>query len=132
MSGRTGPAFRTEIEFTLPKGYLDEHGVLHRQGVIRLATAADEILPLRDTRVQQNPAYLTIIVMARVIVRLGSLAEVDTRVVEGLFAADLDYLQRIYEQINAAEESDAAGGLPAGPNGQLRLARAGAVQMGEA
>ena len=134
MSARTGPAFRTEIEFTLPKGYLDEHGVLHRQGVMRLATAADEILPLRDPRVQQNPAYLTIIVMARVIVRLGSLAEVDTRVIEGLFAADLDYLQRIYEQINAVEESDPEGGflVPALGNAQSRLARAGAAQMGEA
>src|ERR1044071_1436982 len=98
MTSRANTCFRTEIEFTLPKGYLDEHGVLHRQGVMRLATAADEILPLRDPRVQQNPAYLTIIVMARVILRLGSLPDVDTRLVEGLFAADLDYLQQFYEQ----------------------------------
>lgn len=131
MSPRTGPGFRTEIEFSLPKGYLDEHGVLHRQGVMRLATAADEILPLRDPRVQQNAAYLTIIVMARVIARLGSLPEVDTRIVENLYASDLDYLQRLYEQFNAAEEIDAA--LPvAGANVQSRLVNGGSGHMGEA
>jgi hypothetical protein len=91
---------QTEVEFTLPKGYLDAQGVLHRRGVMRLATAADEILPLRDPRVQQNPAYLAIIVLARVIVKLGDLPSVDTKTVEGLFAADLDYLQRTYERIN--------------------------------
>jgi hypothetical protein len=92
--------FQTEVEFTLPKGYLDAHGVLHRRGIMRLATAADEILPLRDPRVQQNPAYLAIIVLARVIVKLGDLPSIDTKTIEGLFAADLDYLQRTYEQIN--------------------------------
>jgi hypothetical protein len=100
--------FRTEVEFALPKGYLDEHGVLHRRGVMRLATAADEILPLRDPRVQQNQAYLAIIVLARVITRLGDLATIDTRVVEGLYASDLDYLQRLYERINGSEDADAA------------------------
>ena len=93
--------FSTEIDFTLPKGYLDPDGVLHTEGVMRLATAADEILPLKDPRVQQNPAYLTIIVLARVIVRLGSLRDVNTKVVEGLFASDLNHLQRLYEQLNA-------------------------------
>jgi hypothetical protein len=133
MSAPT-PAFRTEIEFALPKGYLDEHGVLHRKGVMRLATAADEILPLRDLRVQQNPAYLTIIVIARVIVRLGSLSEVDTKVVEGLYAADLDYLQRLYEQVNALEETDAPGGFPAPPMTPrpTRLQQAGSAVLGEA
>jgi hypothetical protein len=96
---------RTEVEFTLPKGYADASGVLHRQGVMRLATAADEILPLRDPRVQQNPAYLAVIVLARVIIKLGSL-EIDTNVIEGLYASDLDYLQRLYEEINGSEESD--------------------------
>jgi hypothetical protein len=136
MHASTGLGFRTEIEFTLPKGYLDEHGVLHRQGTMRLATAADEILPLRDPRVQQNAAYLTIIVMARVIERLGLLPEVDTKVVEGLFASDLDYLQRLYDQINATEETDpatpGATTMAAGANGQARLLRAGDAQMGEA
>ena len=116
-------AFRTETEFTLPKGYIDESGVLHRRGVMRLATAADEILPLRDPRVQSNPAYLTIIILARVIVKLGSVPAIDTQLVEQLFACDLDYLRRLYEEINGAEDPEgppetgranghAAGGLP--------------------
>lgn len=103
MSVRAPGGFQTEVEFTLPKGYLDEHGVLHRRGVMRLATAADEILPLRDPRVQQNQAYLAVIVLARVITKLGDLANIDTRVIEALFASDLDYLQRLYEQINAGD-----------------------------
>jgi len=109
MHATAAIGLQTEVEFTLPKGYVDGSGMLHRQGVMRLATAADEILPLRDPRVQQNAAYLTIIVLARVITRLGSLPEIDTRVIEGLFAADLDYLQRLYERINSSEESDTSG-----------------------
>jgi hypothetical protein len=101
-------AFQTEVEFTLPKGYLDPDGTLHRTGVMRLATAADEILPLKDPRVQQNPAYLTIIVLARVITKLGSLADVNTKVVEGLFASDLNYLQQLYERLNG-EETESQG-----------------------
>jgi hypothetical protein len=96
--------FQTEIEFTLPKGYLDRDGVLHRDGVMRLATAGDEILPLKDPRVQQNPAYLTVIVLARVITRLGSLPDVNTKVIEGLFASDLNHLQQLYERLNADGE----------------------------
>jgi len=76
MSTHTHPGFQTEIEFELPKGYVDDSGTLHRRGTMRLATAADEILPLRDPRVQQNEAYLTVIVLARVITRLGSLPDV--------------------------------------------------------
>jgi len=106
MQPRGNGAFRTEVDFTLPKGYLDEHGVLHRRGVMRLATAADEILPLRDPRVQQNQAYLAIIVLARVITKLGDVPTIDVRVVEGLFASDLDYLQRLYEQINGGDPED--------------------------
>lgn len=103
--------FQTEVEFTLPKGYVDEEGVVHRDGVMRLATAADEILPLRDPRVQQNPAYLTIIVLARVIIRLGSLPSINTKVVEGLFASDLSHLQALYERLNGDAEvaTDGAG-----------------------
>lgn len=106
MAPRANTGFSSEVEFTLPKGYLDETGILHRHGTMRLATAADEILPLRDPRVQQNPAYLVVIVLARVIVKLGALAEIDTKTIEGLYAADLDYLQRLYERLNSAEESD--------------------------
>jgi hypothetical protein len=110
MHPRVHEAFQTEVEFTLPKGYLDEHGVLHRRGVMRLATAADEILPLRDPRVQQNQAYLAVIVLARVITKLGELAGVDNRVIEGLFASDLDYLQRLYEQVNGGDGDEARVG----------------------
>ena len=92
--------FATEVTFTLPKGYLDADGTLHTDGVMRLATAADEILPLKDPRVQQNPAYLTVIVLARVITRLGSVPDVNTKVIEGLFASDLNHLQTLYERIN--------------------------------
>jgi hypothetical protein len=92
--------FATEVTFNLPKGYLDPDGVLHTDGVMRLATAADEILPLKDPRVQQNPAYLTVIVLARVVTRLGTLPDVNTKVIEGLFAGDLNHLQKLYESLN--------------------------------
>jgi hypothetical protein len=109
MNASTHPApFRTEIDFELPKGYLDEHGTLHRHGTMRLATAADEILPLRDPRVQQNEAYLAVIVLARVIVRLGALSDIHTGVIEGLYASDMAYLQRLYESLNAEEDVDAS------------------------
>jgi hypothetical protein len=100
----TQTGFQTEIEFELPKGYVDEAGTLHRRGTMRLATAADEILPLRDPRVQQNEAYLAVIVLARVVTRLGSLTEVHTGVIENLYASDLGYLQRLYEKFNASDE----------------------------
>jgi hypothetical protein len=99
-------SFQTETEFELPKGYLDGDGTLHRRGTMRLATAADEILPLRDPRVQQNEAYLTVIVLSRVITRLGTLADVHAGVIEGLFASDLAYLQRLYETFNGADEGE--------------------------
>ena len=95
--------FETEFAFTLPRGYVDYSGQLHREGIMRLANAGDEILPLRDPRVQQNPAYLTVILLARVIVRLGSLPAVDTKIVEKLFTADLAYLQDLYQRINSMD-----------------------------
>ena len=108
MQPRQNGRFQTEVEFTLPRGYLDETGILHKRGIMRLATAADEILPLRDPRVQQNQAYLAIIVLARVITKLGDLPAIDTRIIEGVFASDLDYLQRLYEQVNSSDDPDAA------------------------
>jgi hypothetical protein len=111
MNGNPHPAFQTEIEFELPKGYVDEAGTLHRRGAMRLATAADEILPLRDPRVQQNEAYLTVIVLARVITRLGSLPDIHTGVIEGLYASDLAYLQRLYERFNGSEDAEPTGTL---------------------
>ena len=104
----THHGFQTEIDFELPKGYVDESGTLHRRGTMRLATAADEILPLRDPRVQQNEAYLTVIVLARVITKLGSLQDIHTGVVEGFYASDLAFLQRLYDRFNSVAE-DAAG-----------------------
>ena len=125
---RIASPFRTEIEFQLPKGYVDTSGVLHQRGVMRLATAADEILPLRDPRVQANPAYLTIIILARVITRLGSLPIIDTQLIESLFASDLEHLRRLYEEINSAEEPEAAP-QPARTNGH---AAGGLSVLGEA
>ncbi|MBD2072912.1 hypothetical protein H6F86_03220 [Phormidium sp. FACHB-592] len=99
---------QTEFEFTLPKGYLDETGNLHRKGVMRLATAIDEIVPLRDPRVKSNPAYATVIILARVITKLGALEELSPQVVEGFFACDLSYLQKFYRHINELEEPSGA------------------------
>lgn len=95
--------FVTEFEFDLPKGYVDNTGTVHKHGTMRLATAADEILPLRDPRVVQNPGYLTIILLSRVITSLGTVPKVDPRVVEKFFSADLAFLQSMYQQINAIE-----------------------------
>ncbi len=93
-------AIQTEFEFTLPKGYVDEKGSLHKKGTVRLATAADEILPLKDPRVQNNPAYLTIILLSRVITKLGTIEDINPRIIEGLFVEDLTYLQEFYRRIN--------------------------------
>ena len=95
--------FETEFEFTLPKGYLDPEGNLHRQGVMRLSTAIDEISPLRDPRVKANPAYATIIILARVIKCLGALSEITPAIVENLFSQDLEYLQNFYRRINGLD-----------------------------
>jgi hypothetical protein len=92
--------FQTEHEFSLPFGYVDEHGNLHRDGVMRLATAADEILPLKDPRVQSNQAYLVVILLSRVVTKLGNLSQVTPKVIEGLYAADLGYLQELYNRVN--------------------------------
>ena len=93
-------AFKTEFPFVLPKGYVDGEGNLHREGVMRLATAKDEIVPLQDYRVQNNRAYLVIILLSRVITKLGALKDVNPAIVEGLFSSDLAYLQEFYRRIN--------------------------------
>jgi hypothetical protein len=116
----SNPGFQTEIEFELPRGYVDGAGTLHRRGVMRLATAADEILPLRDPRVTQNEAYLTVIVLARVITKLGALGDIHTGIIEGLFAADLAYLQRLYERFNAGDDADPARPAANGHGRELR------------
>jgi hypothetical protein len=96
--------FQTEYEFSLPCGYLDEDGTLHRDGVMRRATAADEILPLKDPRVVKNPAYLVVILLSRVITRLGGLSEINPKTIEGLYATDLSYLQNLYNDVNGLDE----------------------------
>ena len=104
--------FQTEYEFTLPMGYADTEGNLHREGVMRLATAADEILPLKDPRVQSNEAYLTVILLSRVVTRLGSVAQVTPKVVEGLYAADLSYLQEFYNRVNRGGKATLEAACP--------------------
>lgn len=91
---------QTEFEFTLPMGFVDETGTMHKEGTMRLATAADEILPMKDPRVQQNPAYLTVILLSRVITRLGTLKMITPKVIEDLFTGDFGYLQELYNRIN--------------------------------
>jgi len=104
--------FQTERAFTLPLGYVDDDGTLHRDGVMRLATAADEIHPLRDARVRQNEAYLIVIILSRVIVSLGTVPQVTPKVVEGLYAADLAYLQQLYNSVNLHGEAAAETSCP--------------------
>lgn len=95
--------FQTEVEFTLPLGYMDADGSLHREGTMRLATAADEILPLKDPRVQQNAAYLIVILLSRVVTRLGGVPQVTPKTIEGLYSADLAHLQALYNKLNRLE-----------------------------
>lgn len=91
---------QTEFDFTLPRGYIDDYGNLHKEGTMRLATAMDEIEPLRDPRVRNNEAYLTVVLLSRVVTRLGTFREVSPGIIERLFAADLAYLQDFYQEIN--------------------------------
>jgi hypothetical protein len=92
---------QTMFDFQLPRGYVDESGTVHTSGTMRLATARDELVPLRDDRVRNNPAYLSVVLLARVITRLGSVSDVHAGVVEDLFASDLAFLQDFYRRINA-------------------------------
>ena len=96
------PPLRTEYPFELPRGYLDHNGVLHKRGVIRMGSPRYELLPLSDARVQARPAYLTVVLLARVITQLGDLdeSEIDDLVIERLFAADLAFLQDLYRRVN--------------------------------
>ncbi|MFI7582799.1 hypothetical protein ACH9DO_03285 [Kocuria sp. M1N1S27] len=95
------PSLRTEFSFELPRGYVDQDGALHRSGVMRLATARDELLPLYDARVQENSAYTTVVLLSRVITSLGTLGAITSNVVENMFASDVAFLQDFYRRINA-------------------------------
>ena len=89
-----------EFNFKLPRGYVDADGDLHVDGVMRLATAADEILPLKDPRVQSNPGYLAVILLSRVITKLGDVPQITPKTIEGLFAGDFNFLEEMYRRIN--------------------------------
>ncbi len=104
---------RTEFAFVLPRGYVDASGAVHRDGIMRLATAKDEIVPQRDPRVRENEAYLTVLLLSRVVIRLGTLSEVHPGIVENLFASDLAFLQDLYRRVNQEGTSQVAVSCPA-------------------
>lgn len=129
MSTATDISLQTTYQFELPRGYIDEHGDIHRLGMMRLATARDELLPLADMRVKDNPAYLSVVLLARVVTALGSIKPVRADVIEELFASDLAFLQDLYRRINTEGHTrasvtcpscnhdfavDVAGGAPGG------------------
>ncbi len=103
---------QTEFPFSLPRGYVDSEGNLHHEGVMRLSTAYDEVAPMKDPRVQANPGYLVIILLSRVITRLGDLTHINPKVIEGLFSADLGYLQDFYRRINENGHNQLAVSCP--------------------
>ncbi|MER6474758.1 hypothetical protein [Streptomyces filamentosus] len=107
-----GAGLRTEFPFRLPRGYVDEQGTVHHDGVMRLATARDELVPLRDDRVRENPAYLSVVLISRVVTRIGTVDDVHPGVVEDLFASDLAFLQDFYRRINAEGHTRAAVTCP--------------------
>jgi hypothetical protein len=104
---------RTEFDFELPRGYVDDSGTVHRRGTMRLATARDELVPLIDLRVKENPAYLTVVLLGLVITRLGTVTDVHAGLVERLFASDLAFLQDFYRRINAEGHTRAEVTCPA-------------------
>jgi hypothetical protein len=114
---RAPAQLRTEFEFELPRGYVDRSGTVHRSGAMRLATARDELLPLHDDRVRENPAYLTIVLLARVITRLGTLDEVHAGTLENMFASDVAFLQDLYRRVNQEGHTRAAVTCPACDHG---------------
>jgi hypothetical protein len=111
-AGEPASGLQTEYPFVLPRGFVDDSGTVHRHGMMRLATARDEILPLRDPRVRENEAYLSVLLLSRVLVRLGTLADVHAGIVERLFAADLAFLQDLYRRINQEGHTLAAVTCP--------------------
>ena len=108
----TRDALHTEFSFVLPRGYVDENGTLHREGVMRLATARDEIVLHRDPRVRENEAYMTVLLLSRVVTKLGSIQQVTPGTIEGLFASDLAFLQDLYRRINQEGHTQAAVTCP--------------------
>jgi len=108
----SGEVIRTEFAFELPRGYVDGEGNFHRKGIMRLATARDEILPLRDPRVRENESYLTVLLLSRVVTQLGDVSQVTPATIEGLFASDLAFLQDLYRRVNQEGHTQAAVTCP--------------------
>lgn len=111
-SGAPDP-LRTEFAFALPRGYVDAAGIVHREGTMRLATARDELVPLRDDRVRENPAYLSVVLLGRVVTRLGTVTDVHAGIVEDMFASDLAFLQDLYRRVNSEGHTRAGVRCPA-------------------
>jgi hypothetical protein len=111
-SQRPRETLQTEFDFELPRGYVDESGTVHRKGTMRLATGRDELVPLRDDRVRENPAYLTVVLLARVVTNIGGVTDVHAGVIENLFATDLAFLQDMYRRINTEGHTLASVGCP--------------------
>jgi hypothetical protein len=107
-----GEGIRTEFAFELPRGYVDDEGNVHRKGIMRLATARDEILPLRDPRVRDNESYLTVLLLSRVVTQLGDVNNISPATIEGLFASDLAFLQDLYRRVNQEGHTQAAVTCP--------------------
>ena len=123
---------QTEYAFTLPRGYVDAAGTVHREGTMRLATARDEIEPLREPAVRENEAYLSVLLLARTVTRLGTLGAVTPAVVEGLYASDFDHLQRLYERLNGAGEAVGTVTCPScATTFEVDLAEIGDGRLGE-
>ncbi len=117
---------QTEFEFELPLGYVDPQGTLHKHGTMRLATAMDEIIPLNDPRVKNNEAYMVVVLLARVVTKLGTLQAINTSVIESLFAADLAYLQAFYQQVNETGKTSLPWACPhCGKSFEIDLANLG-------
>jgi hypothetical protein len=112
VAGEAADTLTTEFAFTLPRGFVDSSGTVHRDGVMRLATARDELVPLHDDRVRENPAYLTVVLIARVITRLGTITDVHPGMVENFFATDLAFLQDLYRRINTEGHAHASVTCP--------------------
>lgn len=108
-----GEGIRTEFAFELPRGFVDDEGNVHRKGIMRLATARDEILPLRDPRVRDNESYLTVLLLSRVVTQLGDVNNISPATIEGLFASDLAFLQDLYRRVNQEGHTQAAVTCPA-------------------
>jgi hypothetical protein len=123
---------RTEVPFTLPVGLLDGRGVVHRDGLMRLATARDELEPLRDAVVRGHAAYLSVLLLARTVTRIGTITEVTPELLESMYAADFDHLQRVYERINAAGDAVGVVDCPhCGRDFEIDLAALEDVGLGE-